>query len=147
MNERPVGFIGELHPRLHQKIELPFAPVLFEVEAGVLQERDLPAHKEISKFPAVVRDLSLVVKQTINVQSIIDTFVEKSKTDAACRFMQHIVLFDEYRGKGLETDEKSLAFRITLQDTQNTLHDESVEVAMAVFVSAVQNNHDAKLRA
>ena len=60
--------------------------------------------------------------------------------------MQHIVLFDEYRGKGLENDEKSLAFRITLQDTQSTLQDESVESAMTAFIEAVQKKHDAKLR-
>jgi phenylalanyl-tRNA synthetase beta chain len=60
--------------------------------------------------------------------------------------MQHIVLFDEYRGKGLENDEKSLAFRITLQDTQSTLQDESVESAIAAFIDAVQKKHHAKLR-
>ncbi len=146
MDGKAIGFIGELHPRLQQKVELPLAPVLFEIDAAALQERDVPAYKEIAKFPAVVRDVALVVKETINVQNIIDTFMEKSKADAACRFMQHIVLFDEYRGKGLESDEKSLAFRITLQDTQNTLHDESVEAAVAAFISAVQKKHDAKLR-
>ena len=42
-----------------------------------------------------------------------------AKTDS-CKIVQDIVLFDEYRGKGLENDEKSLAFRFSLQDTQNT---------------------------
>ena len=106
----------------------------------------MPVYHDISKFPAVVRDLALLVKQAVNVQSILDTMIDESKTNAACRFMQHIVLFDEYRGKGLENDEKSLAFRITLQDTQSTLQDESVESAMAAFIDAVQKKHHAKLR-
>lgn len=146
MNDQAIGFVGELHPRWQQQYELPQAPVLFEVDAAALQERDVPAYHDISKFPAVIRDLALVVKHTLNVQSIIDIFASESKSNLACRFMQHIVLFDEYRGKGLEVDEKSLAFRITLQDTQSTLQDESVESAMTAFIDAVQKKHDAKLR-
>jgi phenylalanyl-tRNA synthetase beta chain len=60
--------------------------------------------------------------------------------------VQAIVLFDEYRGKGLETDEKSLAFRISLQDTQNTLQDDVVDGLMAVLIDAAKQGHDAKLR-
>ncbi len=146
MNDKAIGFVGELHPRWQQQYELPQAPVLFEVDAAALQERDVPVYHEISKFPAVIRDLALVVKQTLNVQNIIDIFAAECQSNAVCRFMQHIVLFDEYRGKGLENDEKSLAFRITLQDTQSTLQDESVESAMTAFIEAVQKKHDAKLR-
>jgi phenylalanyl-tRNA synthetase beta chain len=146
LNNKEIGLIGELHPRLQQELELPHSPVIFEINAIALQERDVPLYSEISKFPAVVRDLALVVKQSVNVQSIIDTFVDQSKTNAVCRFMQHIVFFDEYRGKGLEIDEKSLAFRITMQDTESTLQDESVEAAMAVFIDSVQKKHQAKLR-
>lgn len=146
MHDKTIGFVGELHPRWQQQYELPQAPVLFEIDAVALQERDVPVYHEISKFPAVIRDLALVVKQTLNVQSIVDIFAVESKSNPLCRFMQHIVLFDEYRGKGLENDEKSLAFRITLQDTQSTLQDESVESAMTAFIEAVQKKHDAKLR-
>ena len=146
MDDKAIGFVGELHPRWQQQYELPQAPVLFEVDAAALQQRTVPVYHDISKFPAVIRDLALVVKQTLNVQNIIDIFAHESKTNPACRFMQHIVLFDEYRGKGLEVDEKSLAFRISLQDTQSTLQDESVESAMTAFIDAVQKKHDAKLR-
>ena len=47
---------------------------------------------------------------------------------------QLAVLFDEYRGKGLAEDEKSLAFRITMQDTQSTLQDESVDAAESLLI-------------
>ena len=60
--------------------------------------------------------------------------VRQSNPDA--RIVQAIVLFDEYRGKGLEADEKSLAFRFSLQDTQNTLQETIVEAAMAAMVNA-----------
>ena len=146
MDDKAIGFVGELHPRWQQQYELPQAPVLFEIDAAALQQRDVPVYHDISKFPAVIRDLALVVKHTLNVQNIIDIFAAERKANSVCRFMQHIVLFDEYRGKGLDVDEKSLAFRITLQDTQSTLQDESVESAMTAFIDAVQKKHDAKLR-
>lgn len=144
---RVIGFIGELHPRWQQKYELPLAPVLFEVEADALQQRAVPAYHEISRFPAVTRDLALVVKQAIPVQDLVDAFVALQQRNAACAIMQAVVLFDEYRGKGLGEDEKSLAFRFTLQDTQATLQDEKVDAAMAAFVAAVEQQHGARLRA
>jgi phenylalanyl-tRNA synthetase beta chain len=63
------------------------------------------------------------------------------------RIVQAIVLFDEYRGKGLENDEKSLAFRFSLQDTQNTLQDDIVDELMKTLTAHVVLAHGAKLRA
>ncbi len=142
-----IGFIGELHPRWQQKYELPSVPVLFEVDALALQQRVVPAYQEISKFPAVVRDLALVVKQPVTAQNLIDEFHAEQHANPACHIMQAIVLFDEYRGKGLEADEKSLAFRFTLQDTEITLKDDAVDAAMRAFVTAAQKKYDARLRA
>jgi phenylalanyl-tRNA synthetase beta chain len=141
-----VGFIGELHPRLQQKLELPLAPVMFEIAAAALESRAVPAYREISRFPAVIRDVSLLVKQSVSVQSLIDVFHLEAVSNPACKIMQHIVLFDEYRGKGLAEDEKSLAFRITMQDTQTTLQDEPVDAALAAFVDAVHQKFGAILR-
>ncbi|GAB3544811.1 phenylalanine--tRNA ligase subunit beta [Noviherbaspirillum agri] len=142
-----VGFIGELHPRWQQKYDLPLAPVVFEVDAAALQKREVPVYREISKFPAVTRDIAVVVKQSVPMQDLMDAFIAERQANPACAIMQAIVLFDEYRGKGLENDEKSLAFRFTLQDTQTTLQDDKVDAAMAAFVACVEKKHGAKLRA
>ncbi|HJV83099.1 phenylalanine--tRNA ligase subunit beta [Noviherbaspirillum sp.] len=144
---RVVGFVGELHPRWQQKYDLPFAPVVFEVDVLALRSRDIPEYREISKFPAVTRDIAVVVKQSVQAQDLIDTFIGERQANPACAIMQAIVLFDEYRGKGLENDEKSLAFRFTLQDTQTTLQDDKVDAAMAAFIASVDKKHGAKLRA
>jgi phenylalanyl-tRNA synthetase beta chain len=146
LDGQEIGFIGELHPRWQQKYDLPLAPVLFEVDAGALRTRDVPAYREILKFPAVVRDIAVVVKQSVRMQDLMDTFVAARQSNPACDIMQAIVLFDEYRGKGLENDEKSLAFRFTLQDTQTTLQDDKVDAAMAAFIASVEKKHGAKLR-
>jgi phenylalanyl-tRNA synthetase beta chain len=146
IGDKTIGFLGELHPRWQQKYDLPLAPVVFEVDVQALQMRDIPAYQEISKFPAVTRDIAVVVKQSISAQELIDTFVAEQRANPACAIMQAIVLFDEYRGKGLENDEKSLAFRFTLQDTQTTLQDDKVDAAMAAFIASVDKKHGAKLR-
>jgi len=80
------------------------------------------------------------------VQDILDVFMRESQANAACRSVQAIVLFDEYRGKGLQADEKSLAFRCTLQDTHSTLQDDEIEAAMAALLASAQKHCDAKLR-
>ncbi|WP_019141322.1 phenylalanine--tRNA ligase subunit beta [Noviherbaspirillum massiliense] len=146
LNGKPVGVIGELHPRWQQKYELPLAPVVFEVAADALQERPIPLYREISKFPPVKRDIALVVKQSISAQDLINSFIAEKQANPLCNIMQAVVLFDEYRGKGLENDEKSLAFRFTLQDTQTTLQDDKVDAAIGAFVDAVEKKFGAKLR-
>ncbi len=145
-NGREIGFIGQLHPRWQQKYDLPQAPILFEVDASALQQRQVPRHRDISKFQAVTRDLAFVVKHTVAAQDLLDALFAEAAGNPACKILQAIVLFDEYRGKGLAEDEKSLAFRFTLQDTQSTLQDDVVDAAMAAFVAAA-TKLAAKLRA
>jgi phenylalanyl-tRNA synthetase beta chain len=142
-----VGVIGELHPRWLQKYELPQAPVLFEIDAQALCARELPHYTEISKFPGATRDLALVVKQDLPAQALLDAFQEELTSNPLGKLVQAVVLFDEYRGKGLSQDEKSLAFRFGLQDTQSTLQDEAVEAIMAALATSAQQKHGARLRA
>jgi phenylalanyl-tRNA synthetase beta chain len=142
-----IGFIGELHPRWLQKYDLPQAPVLFEVDAAALCERIVPSYAEISKFPGATRDLALVVKQDVPAQALLDAFKAELASNANGKLVQAVVLFDEYRGKGLEQDEKSLAFRFGLQDTQSTLQDDAVEAIMAALARAAQQQHGARMRA
>jgi phenylalanyl-tRNA synthetase beta chain len=144
---KQVGFVGELHPRWMQKYELAQAPVLFEVDAEALQQRPVPQYAEISKFPGASRDLALVVKQQVTTQDILDSFAAEVQSNPLGRIVQAVVLFDEYRGKGLETDEKSLAFRFSLQDTQSTLQDDAVDAIMAALAESAKQKHGARLRA
>ena len=146
LDGKVVGFIGELHPRWLQKYDLPQAPVLFEVDAAALTARVVPGYTEISKFPGATRDLALVVKQSVAAQDVIDAVTAAAAAHPNGKILQAVVLFDEYRGKGLEADEKSLAFRFSLQDTQSTLQDDVVESVMASVLDSAREKHSAKLR-
>lgn len=147
---KPVGVVGELHPRWLQEYELTHAPVVFELELDPLREVGLPTYAEISKFPAAVRDLAVVVKQSVRVQDLIDAMRAALDKAGLGHFVQSLVLFDEFRPKAasaaIGADEKSLAFRLTLQDTGATLQDETVDGAVRCMIDALVAGFDARLR-
>ena len=136
------GIIGELHPRWVQKYELSTAPVIFEVELNVLLVNNFPSYRELSRQPAVTRDLALAVAQTQEVQPLLDALKA-----AAPAMVGDIYLFDLYQGKGLDSGQKSLAFRIVMQDTQRTLEDAEVDAAVANLLSVAARDFGARLRA
>ena len=146
LDGQDIGFIGELHPSWQHRYDLPHAPILFEVDVKALQSVEVPVYTEISRFQPVTRDIALVVDISMSVQEIIDRFYREKDNNPFCRIMQAVVLFDDYRGKGLGANEKSLAFRFTLQDANGTLQDEVVDAAITAFVAAAEKDLGAKLR-
>jgi len=140
-----VGWIGELHPGLQQVYELPQAPILFELDLDPIRELGLPKPEELSKFPGVQRDLALVVKQTVSAQSLLDAMMASKPN-----FVRTIELFDEFRPKvgssSMADDEKSLAFRVTLLNPNETLQDPQIDAVMASLLGAVEKKCAARLR-
>ncbi len=136
-----VGVIGELHPRWVQKYELGTAPVVFELELPALLTTPFPAYAEVSRFPAVVRDLALVVQQNQALAPLL-----AGLKAAAPAVVRDLALFDVYQGKGLADSEKSLAFRIVMQDTQRTLEDAEVDAVIADLLAVADRDFGASLR-
>ena len=150
LDGKAVGWLGELHPRWQQKYELPRAPVLFEVDVEALSERALPATSSVSRFPPVRRDIAVVVARDVEAQAVLDTLNEAC-LDPTCQIVQRIALFDEFRpdgvrNGGLDAAEKSLAFRISLQDTGGTLQENAVESAVQTLVDRLAQAYGARLR-
>ena len=145
--EGPVilGWIGELHPGLQQAYELPQAPILFELDLELLRNIGLPQPEELSKFPAVQRDLAVVVKQNIAAQVLLDAMYASKP-----HFVRSIELFDEFRPKAgsasMAEDEKSLAFRVTLLNPEDTLQDAQIEGVMSGLLAALEKKCAARLR-
>jgi phenylalanyl-tRNA synthetase beta chain len=138
---KPIGHLGELHPRWAQKYELGAAPVVFEIELEALAEGALPRYRAVSRVPSVVRDLALVVHRDVAAQAVLDGL-----RGAAPAIVREIELFDVYQGKGLDPGRKSLAFRVVMQDTEKTLEDGEVETAVRCLVEAASRDFDAGLR-
>ncbi|MBU3590222.1 phenylalanine--tRNA ligase subunit beta [Polynucleobacter sp. 80A-SIGWE] len=140
-----IGWIGELHPGLQQAYELPQAPVLFEMDLEAVRNLGIPQPEELSKFPAVQRDLAVVVKQSVSAQVLLDAMNAKKQN-----FVKAIELFDEFKPKAgsssMADDEKSLAFRVTLLNPQETLQDAQIEAVMTALLSSLEKNCAARLR-
>ena len=141
-----IGWVGELHPKWVAGYDLPGAPVLFEVDTAALMELALPAFVEPSKYPPVMRDIAIVMDAQIPAASVLATL-----KDAADARISNVSLFDQYRpakpGGDLVETEKSLAFRVVMQDTQRTLTDAEAESMKQNLVDAVAARHRARLRA
>ena len=141
LDGKVVGILGELHPRWVQKYELGTAPVVFELELEALLATPFPHYDEVSRFPAVIRDLALVVAQSQPLAPLLAAL-----RSAAPAIVRDVALFDVYQGKGLTETEKSLAFRIVMQDTQRTLEDAEVEAVIANLLAVATRDFSASLR-
>lgn len=145
LEQRSIGWIGELHPALQQAYELPHAPVLFEINWDAITDIGLPSPTELSKFPAVQRDIAVVVKQSMPAQNLVDVMLAQKQP-----FVQKIELFDEFRPQkesaAMAADEKSLAFRLTLVNDRETLQDAQVEAVVNTLLGALQKECAARLR-
>ena len=141
MGGAQLGWLGVLHPALVQKLGLVNAPVLFELAVLPLLASKVPVHGEISRFQAVRRDLAVIVAQNLTVESLLDA-MQSAKIDNVI----DIMLFDIYRGKGIDFDKKSLAFRVLMQDNQKTLTDSEVDAVMANLMTLLQQKFNAQLR-
>ena len=141
LDGRQVGVVGELHPRWVQKYELGTAPVLFELDLAAVLATPFPEYAEVSRFPSVTRDLALVVQQSQALAPLL-----AAMRAVAPAIVRDVALFDVYQGKGLGESEKSLAFRIVMQDTQRTLEDAEVEAAVAGLLAVATRDFNASLR-
>ncbi len=138
---KAVGWLGALHPRLVQTFDLPSAPILFEIDSEVLAQRSVPRHASLSRFPLVRRDLAFVLDVNTPAGTLLSALRE-----TALPQVQSIEVFDDYRGKGVPENQKSLAIRVVMQDTQRTLTDQEVDDAVQKLVDTALNQCNASLR-
>ena len=98
-------------------------------------------YKEISKFPAVKRDLALLIDKKVQFAEI-----EKIAYETDKKLLKSVELFDVYEGKNLEAGKKSYAVSFMLQDENATLNDKQIDKFMQKLITNLQNKLDAKLR-
>ena len=136
-----VGVLGELHPELVRSLDLPGAPLLFELDWSRLAAARVPVAQPVPEFPASRRDLALVVDEATPVQALIDT----AKAAAGANLAQALV-FDIYRGQGLRDGSKSVALGLIFQDYSRTLTLEEIDTQVVGIVTALSQKLGANLR-
>ena len=147
LGQAAIGWLGELHPRWVQQQELATAPVLFEVSLDSLATLPMPSLHELSRQPMVQRDLAIWVSADKSVQALLDTIYQTIAADPALAVVQHVGLFDLWRDPAkAESNEKSLAFRVSLQDTESTLDEAQVDLCMTKIRAALESAHQTRSR-
>jgi len=113
----------------------------FELNLEIIASRKLAHYLDYSRQPVVRRDISVEVPQEVNIQTMLDSLKKR-----APKIVCEVALFDLYRGKGIDSDKKSVAFKVVLQDTQKTLTDAEAETAIQRLLKVLQEQFRAKLR-
>jgi phenylalanyl-tRNA synthetase beta chain len=141
LHNKPIGLAGKLHPDLAGYYGLDQPIYLFELDLGRILTRKIPQYESVSRFPALSRDLSVVVSGEITASQ-----VAREIQTAGGGYLSRITLFDVYRGKGIESTEKSLSFALTLQSTSRNLTDGEIDRQIDKIVDAIRKNLGGTLR-
>lgn len=137
-----IGAIGALHPALNKVLDLPGDVYAFEVDLSALPARILPKATPVSRFPSVRRDLALIVPESVTWARI-EACVRRSLGER----LQSLLVFDVYRGAGLQPETKSLAIGLILHEFSRTLNESEIELSISDVLTALANDCQAALRA
>lgn len=120
LNDSKVGYLGEVHPDVKDRMDLKVNSYVFEINLDMLVSHIAGevTYKEISKYPAVARDVAFVVDSSVQADYMLD-IVLRQKED----LLENVGIFDIYAGKGLPDGTKSLGLRFSYRSPDKTLTD------------------------
>ena len=141
LNNKVIGFIGELHPK-YAKIEGIEESYVFELFLDIMlsEEKTIISFASITKVPSVDRDLALVMDLHQNVGEIIEAIKRSDK------MISNIKIFDVYIGEKIASDKKSVAVRITLESDE-TLTEDVISTKMRKLLKTLEYRFNITLRA
>ncbi len=146
LDGRPIGWIGEVHPRWVRDLELQRAPVVFEIALDALETLTVPHFQPWSRQPVVIRDLAIWIDTGVSFQHVMQTLDQARAGHAELALVRDVRLFDVWHDAAAQADHKSLALRFWLQDPAATLDEARVERCMDLLLKALEAAHGARLR-
>lgn len=140
---RKIGVIGELHPDVLEKYELPERVVAFEIDFDKLYtvSGQPKVYKPLPKFPGVERDLAIVLKRENRTGDILEAI---RKTGG--ELLISVSLFDIYQGEQVPQGYQSMAFALKFQATDRTLTDAEVSEVTDAIATELSSRFGAQLR-
>ncbi|MFM0762080.1 phenylalanine--tRNA ligase subunit beta [Streptococcus suis] len=122
LNGAVIGFVGQVHPQTAKDYGIPETYVA-EINLDAIEEALHPAQPftEISKFPAVSRDIALLLSSDVKHRDVLDAIA-----GAGVKRLTKVTLFDVYAGSNIEAGKKSMAYNLTFQNPADSLTDEEV---------------------
>ncbi len=137
-----IGFAGEVHPDLVEKVESRYPLYVAELHIPPLQaqyEEPLML-RDISRFPSTSRDISIIVDNNVLARDIQNTIADFHE------WVQEVRFIDLYKGAATGAGRKSLTYSLILQDREKTLTDTEVNQLMTDLVTLLSRNFKAELR-
>ncbi|HVM11028.1 MAG TPA: phenylalanine--tRNA ligase subunit beta [Actinomycetota bacterium] len=140
---RPVGEVGEIHPGVATSFDLSGRVAALELRVdGLLEAAEAaPMYEEVSRFPAVHRDLAFVVGARTPAGR-----VETILRETSGELLDRVALFDVFEGDPVPAGKRSLAFSLDLRARDRTLTDEEVERVVAAIAERLRAEVGAELR-
>ncbi len=142
LDNKPIGFLGEIHPMIIQKLGLRHSAIAFEVILEAMTQAKIPEFAAFSRFPSVRRDIAVVIDEMITAEQL-----QASIYKHAGIHLNSVEIFDVYRGSGIDTGKKSIALGLTFQDASRTLRDEEINEIIQNVVKSLKQELQATLRA
>lgn len=139
--ETPVGWIGEIHPDILDRFELTAPVAAFEINLEVLEKAETGPFPGLIKFPAVERDLAIIVDRTVHLSDILGAVNE-----LGIGLLKGIALFDAFEGGKIPEGKQSLALRFTYLAPDRTLTEEEVAEQEKTIVDHFSKKLGARLR-
>ena len=138
-----ISILGEVHPVVLNNYDIEKRVYLAEINISKLEKysRNNKKYVEVPKFPAVERDIAIIVDESVEVGQI-----EKIITKKAKKLLEGLKLFDIYRNEKLGENKKSVAYALTFRDKNKTLSDEEVNIAMENIIAELEKTVGAELR-
>ncbi len=140
-NGHRIGIIGEIHPKVQKELGVEGCVALEISLEDLVTEQLTLKYKSINKFPSIQRDLAIVCDKSINAYDI-QRVIEKSSK----KYLSNISLFDVYTGENVGKDEKSLAFKLTFEDSTKTLETQEVDNVVKNILDHLAKEYNARLR-
>lgn len=141
LEDHPMGWLGEMHPEVAAALDLPPGVILFDLDLDMQRQGKIPRFVPLSRFPAIRRDLALVMPEALPVGEL-----TKLIREVAGARLRECSPFDLYRGPGLEDGSKSVAFSLIFQDDERTLEDHDVDEVVAAIVRHVGIHAAVRIR-
>lgn len=137
-----LGWLGALHPRFMDDLDLPAEIILFELSLDDLVTHHPVTYKSISKYPQTRRDLSLLADRKLTAGEIEQVVRDVVHNDC----LKAVDIFDVYTGESIPQDKKSLAIALTLQHDHRTLIDHEITVIIGDVLKALETKLSVTLR-
>ncbi|WP_116810928.1 phenylalanine--tRNA ligase subunit beta [Steroidobacter cummioxidans] len=139
--ERPVGWLGAVHPEHSRRLDLTYPVFVFELETATGLAAVVPEFEEISRYPAIRRDIASIVDEALPVEAV-RAVVQQS----AGSLLKRLTVLSVYQGQQLQKGKKSIALGLHLQDTSRTLTDNEADALVAQVVEQLGRQLNATLR-